>query len=213
MKLTLALVLGVLVVGCAEEDPARHLPDAAAVDAESDVELVITKAGNGTGLVTSSPTGLSCGDNCTNTFAPHTTVVLTAEPDSSSTFGGWSGACSGDASTCEVTLEAATHVTATFSLTRHTVTLAKSGPGGGTLHGGGIDCTSNCALEVDHGTTLTFTQTPGALAVFGGWGGACTGMTTCEVTVTDDIMITGNFALSNFTLFAVTTGNGSGTVT
>src|SRR6476659_8865812 len=85
MKIASLLCLGVLIAGCADENPARHLPDAPAVDAEPDRELVITKAGNGKGTITSSPDGLSCGDNCTKTFPPHSTVVLTATPDANST--------------------------------------------------------------------------------------------------------------------------------
>jgi hypothetical protein len=91
MKLTLALVLGALVVGCADEDPARHLPDAAPVDGISSVELVVHRAGNGKGTVMSSPDGISCGDNCTNAFAAHTMDVLTAQPETGSTFVGWRG--------------------------------------------------------------------------------------------------------------------------
>ena len=61
MKLAAVLCLGVLVA-CAEDNPARHLPDGAMVDAEPDVELTITHAGNGAGTVTSSPDGLACGE-------------------------------------------------------------------------------------------------------------------------------------------------------
>ncbi len=207
-----ALLVTLLLVGCAEDNPTRHLPDAPAADAEADVELTIAKAGNGKGTVTSSPDGVTCGDNCTATFAAHATVVLTAQPDSGSTFTGWSGACTGDSPTCEVSLDGTTTVTATFALAKHTVTITKSGPGGGTIHGEGVDCANNCTLEVDHGTALSLTAAPGALAVFGGWGGACTGMGACNVTVTDDITINGNFALDNFTLFAVTNGTGAGSV-
>src|SRR6476659_436103 len=136
MKIAALLCLGVLVAGCADDNPARHLPDAPAPDAEPDRELVVQKAGNGKGVVTSSPDGLSCGDNCTKTFSPHSMVVLTAAPDTGSTFEGWSGDCTGAETTCEVTLDAAAHVTATFALAKHTVTLTKAGPGGGAIDGG-----------------------------------------------------------------------------
>src|SRR3954466_3240592 len=110
MKLALVVSLGVLLVGCEEDNPARHLPDAPAADAESPIELVVTKAGNGAGTITSSPDAISGGDNCPNTVAAHTTVVLTAQPDSGSTFVGWGGACTGESTTCEVSLDATTNV-------------------------------------------------------------------------------------------------------
>jgi uncharacterized repeat protein (TIGR02543 family) len=78
--------------------------------------LSVTKAGMGTGTVTSSPAGISCGSGCSTAsanFASGTQLTLAASGASGSTFGGWSGACSGNAS-CSVTMDAAKSVTATF---------------------------------------------------------------------------------------------------
>src|SRR5262245_61708090 len=61
------------------------------------VELVITPSGNGSGLVTSAPTGISCGTTCSAMFAYGATVTLTATPDAQRTFRGWAGACTGTA--------------------------------------------------------------------------------------------------------------------
>jgi subtilisin family serine protease len=69
------------------------------------------------GTVTSAPAGLTCGTTCssaTATFAAGQSVVLTASPVSGRRFSGWSGACSGTATTCTVVLRANTSVTATF---------------------------------------------------------------------------------------------------
>jgi len=74
--------------------------------------LSITTAGSGT--VTSTPAGLSCGNTCSATFSGGTSIVLTATPASGFTFGGWSGACSGTGA-CTLTLEAAANVTAIFT--------------------------------------------------------------------------------------------------
>jgi hypothetical protein len=72
------------------------------------------KAGTGAGTVTSSPVGISCGASCLAAFTAGTTVTLTAAPASGSTFGGWSGACTGTGS-CTITLDADRSVTATFN--------------------------------------------------------------------------------------------------
>jgi hypothetical protein len=79
-----------------------------AVFAKVQRALTVTKAGSGGGSV-------SCdGGACAAGYPDGTTVTLTATPDSSSTFGGWSGAgCSGTGS-CQITLTADAAVTATF---------------------------------------------------------------------------------------------------
>jgi hypothetical protein len=66
---------------------------------------------------------------------------------------------------------------------------------------------------VDYGTMLDLTATPGVLSTFAGWGGACSGMTTCSITVTADTSVSANFALNDVTLFVTPGGNGAGTVT
>jgi hypothetical protein len=90
------------------------------------IRLTVTKAGTGAGAVTSSPPGITCGDDCSEDYPSGTLVTLTATADGSSTFAGWSGACEG-AATCVVTMAAARSVTATFN----------SSTGGGDSGGGG----------------------------------------------------------------------------
>jgi RHS repeat-associated protein len=77
--------------------------------------LSISKSGSGSGTVTSSPAGINCGATCSAAYAAGTVVTLTATPAADSTFGGWSGACTGTATTCSVTLNQAQAVNATFS--------------------------------------------------------------------------------------------------
>jgi List-Bact-rpt repeat protein/PASTA domain-containing protein len=77
--------------------------------------LTVAKRGTGSGKVTSSPSGISCGTSCSHGFGPGTPVRLTATPARGSTFSGWSGPCRG-ASTCRVTTNADTTVTARFGI-------------------------------------------------------------------------------------------------
>jgi len=77
--------------------------------------LSVSKAGNGSGTITSSPAGINCGVDCQEDYEDNTVVTLTAVPDGNSTFSGWSGACSG-VGACQITIDAAKSVTATFNL-------------------------------------------------------------------------------------------------
>ncbi|MCB1767041.1 MAG: DUF4214 domain-containing protein, partial [Candidatus Competibacteraceae bacterium] len=77
--------------------------------------LTVTTTGTGTGTVSSNPAGINCGSDCSQSYPEGASVTLTANPDSNSTFAGWSGACSGSG-TCVVTMDAAKNVTATFAL-------------------------------------------------------------------------------------------------
>jgi YVTN family beta-propeller protein len=75
--------------------------------------LSVAPAGNGSGTVTSTPSGINCGNTCSASFETGTQITLTAVPAAGSTFAGWSGGgCSGV--TCGVTITANTTVVPTF---------------------------------------------------------------------------------------------------
>lgn len=158
--------------------------------------LTVTKAGNGSGTVTSAPSGINCGTDCTESVAAGTIVTLTAAPAASSTFTGWTGGgCTGTAP-CAVTVNAATAVTATFALTTHTLTVARTGTGGGSVASlpAGITCGADCSEVYNYGTTVVLTATADAGSAFGGWSGAgCTGTATCQVTISQTATVTALF--------------------
>lgn len=77
-------------------------------------QLSVSTSGSGSGTVTAS--GIACGSDCTESYAGGTSVTLTAAAASGSKFAGWSGACSGTAATCTVSMNAQMAVTASFSL-------------------------------------------------------------------------------------------------
>jgi hypothetical protein len=77
--------------------------------------LTVAKAGTGVGTVTSSPSGINCGSDCSELYDEDTAVTLTATPQGSSTFSGWSG--DADCSDGSVTMTAARSCTATFAVT------------------------------------------------------------------------------------------------
>jgi hypothetical protein len=75
--------------------------------------LTVAKAGTGSGTVTSSPAGINCGTDCSQTYTSGTAVTLTATPATGSLFSGWSGAS--DCSNGSVTVTANLSCTATFT--------------------------------------------------------------------------------------------------
>jgi hypothetical protein len=75
--------------------------------------LTVTKAGTGSGTI--SGMGIECGNDCTETYANGTVVILTAHPGAGSSFAGWSGACANASGSCTVSMIAARSVMATFS--------------------------------------------------------------------------------------------------
>ncbi len=75
--------------------------------------LNVTNTGTSSDTVTSSPAGIRCGTTCSANYPSGTNVTLTATPGTSSSFSGWSGACSSN-DTCTVSMTAAQSVTANF---------------------------------------------------------------------------------------------------
>jgi len=135
--------------------------------------LTVTKAGTGSGTVTSFPVGINCGSDCSESYDQGTSVTLTATPASGSTFGGWSG--DADCSDGVVVMNANKACTATFNpqVVGYTLTVVKSGTGSGTVTSFpvGINCGSDCSESYDQGTSVTLTATPASGSTFGGWSG------------------------------------------
>ena len=157
--------------------------------------LTVMRAGAGTGVVTSSPAGINCGTTCSATFGTGTSVTLTAQLASNSTFAGWSGACSGTG-TCTVSMTQARSVTATFNAQQTfalNVTLAGTGTGVVTSSPAAINCGSACSANFGGNASVTLTATPATGATFAGWSGACTGTGSCVLTMNAARAVTATF--------------------
>jgi hypothetical protein len=85
--------------------------------AQSTLNLTVTKAGLGSGTVSSSPGGINCGSDCTEAFLSGTVVTLTAAPSAGSQFGGWSGGGCAGTGPCMLSGNASLTVIATFTST------------------------------------------------------------------------------------------------
>ena len=177
--------------------------------------FVVTKAGNGDGRVTSSPTGLDCGVTCTLNIQHGAIITLTAQPTTTSFFAGWQGACTGTQPTCQVTLASAKAVTATFTLKEYDVTINKIGNGAGAVTSTppGIDCGPTCTQRLTHGAVVTLTATAAVSSTFTGWRGACVGSgQSCVVIVAEAKSITASFSLNRYDLIVTKGGGGGGQV-
>jgi hypothetical protein len=179
--------------------------------------LSVTKAGTGSGTVTSSPAGINCGSTCSETFNSGTVVVLTATAAAGSVFAGWSG--NADCTDGSVTMNASKSCTATFNLQPpQTVTfilsVVKAGTGDGTVTSSpaGINCGSTCSGTFNSGTVVALTATAAAGSVFAGWSGDAD-CTDGSVTMNANETCTATFNLQTFGLSVTKAGTGIGTVT
>jgi hypothetical protein len=161
--------------------------------------LSVLKNGTGSGTVTSTPSGIDCGADCSESYSGGTVVTLTASPDGGSIFGGWSGACSGTG-TCQVTMNSNTAVIASFIPDPGvggggTLTIIKNGTGSGTVTStpSGIDCGADCSESYSDGTVVTLTASPDGGSIFAGWSGACSGTGTCQVTMNSNTAVIASF--------------------
>lgn len=80
-------------------------------------QFLLTAQTVGSGAVASNPAGIVCPGDCAEPYALNSLVTLTATPSAGSSLTGWSGDCSGSATSVTVTLAAARSCTATFAPT------------------------------------------------------------------------------------------------
>ncbi len=186
-------------------------------------ELAVSMAGTGSGYIDSSPPGIDCGGaahpDCRETFDDGTRVTLTAHPDPASDFAGFSGGgCSGSGLTCEVTMDQARAVTATFTLKPHrqlTVSMAGAGTGSVSSSPAAISCLPTCSADFLEGATVTLTAHPDPASDFVGFsGGGCSGSgLTCQVTMDQPRSVSASFTPKPQHLLTVAmAGSGSGSV-
>jgi hypothetical protein len=133
---------------------------------------------------------------------------LTATPDTGYDFVGWNGACGGTGP-CQVDINADPNVSAQFALKNFTISITATGTG--TVTGSGISCPGATCNKTDvYGSTQTFTATPGSGYIFAGWGGACSGTSSCTFTLGADTFVTATFVpLPKYTVTVTIDGSGS----
>ena len=157
--------------------------------------LNVLRTGSGSGLVTSVPGGIYCGSDCAESYPDGESVILSVKPTNGSTFGGWSGGCSGYYVACVVNMTAAKSVTATFNPPpQRSLSVSRSGTGTVSSSPGGIYCGSDCFESYPDGTPVILTATTSGGWTFGAWGGACSGnVSSCTLSMTAAKSVTATF--------------------
>jgi hypothetical protein len=160
--------------------------------------LSVVKAGAGAGRVTSEPSGIDCGADCSHAYVAGTSVTLTATPGAGSDLTGWSVGGCGTATTCTVAVNGSLTVTATFEA-EPTLSVAVQGAGGTVSSTpAGIDACAEgpaCTATFDGGSSVSLTASYDLATTVLTWGGACTAEVTdtCQVTLNSDTTVTATF--------------------
>jgi hypothetical protein len=192
------------------------------VDATFDLiarTLTINKPGTGTGTV-ECKVGAGSFGACAASYPNGTALTLQATANAGSEFNGFSngtgsaGSCS--TSPCSFTISANTSVDATFDLIpgNFKLTVTKSGTGTGTVTSSppGINCGGDCEETYTENTVVTLTPSADPGSEFKEWTGACSGSSTCEVTMSAAKSVDAKFDLIQRTLTITKNGTGTGTV-
>ncbi|HEX7245449.1 MAG TPA: hypothetical protein VF245_07795 [Solirubrobacterales bacterium] len=181
-------------------------------------KLTLKKSGLGSGTVTSSPPGISCGATCSHEYNQGEGVVLTATPNPGSEFIKWTG-CAYEPSptTCEVTMGADTEVGAEFGggpTNKLKVLPEGSGSGTVTSNPAGIDCPSECEAEFPKGEGITLTATADPGSEVENWEGCEEepSPTECVVTMDEDKEVKVLFGPEHPLLLVTKEGTGTGTL-
>jgi trimeric autotransporter adhesin len=197
----------------------------------TNVVQVTAPVGAPPGLITSSPTGISCPGVCEAGFAPGTRVTLVSPPDLLPVRQAlqWNSVCRApavQAHSCTVTADSASQTVAPSIVSRPVLQLAVNGPG--TVHvtptgldrslgdwasdhcGDSTDTQSMCAIDYHQGDKVTLKAQAAPGAKFVGWGVPdCGTKLKCVVTIAGYSEITANFGPVAFTVYP----SGSGSIT
>lgn len=151
---------------------------------------------NGDGMVTSVPSGISCGVDCEEVYLQSTLVTLSATPSGDAVFSGWAGDCSGANGVCVLTVDDSKNVTATF-LFKPMLSVVVLGGGSVTSAPDGIDCGVNCSKSFLPGSSVELDAIANPGYVFEGWQGGCTGSTnSCSLIMDSAKSVSAVFASS-----------------
>jgi hypothetical protein len=210
-----SLLAGLLILFACQDNPELTAPSTATAAVAH--KLTILPAGNGTGKVVSSPTGISC--QITNGVAAATgcsklmsgTVTLTATPSLGHAFAGWTSSvtsCTGTGG-CKVGMSVDRNVTAKFNKGPFTIKISSVATTGGsgtvklqvgttvktcTITNGTLGSTTACSISAAANKLVTLTPTPASGYAFNGWKIAGCGTDKCQFAAVENLTTPATFS-------------------
>src|SRR5215213_4380888 len=210
-----SLLAGLLILYACQDNPELTGPSAATATIAH--KLTILPAGNGTGKVVSSPTGISC--QITNGVAAATgcsklmsgTVTLTATPALGHAFAGWmssASTCTGTGG-CKIGMSVDRNVTAKFNKGPFTIKISSVATTGGsgtvklavgttvktcTITNGTLGSTTACSISAAANKLVTLTPTPASGYAFNGWKIAGCGTDKCQFAAIENLTTPATFS-------------------
>src|SRR4249920_1669127 len=175
--------------------------------------LEVVAAGTGSGTIQCEAESAPPAP-CAAKYAEGTEVTVLAEADPGSEFEGFSGDCEGNE--CELTMDEAKSVTATFVAepSEFALSIGKAGTGSGAVKCEAEEGLGSCAAKYAEGTEVTVLAEADPGFEFKGFSGDCTGL-TCVLTMDKARNFTEKFHLHpvvKFKLQVKKAGTGTGTV-
>jgi hypothetical protein len=128
--------------------------------------LTVQTQGDGGVGVWVKPVNANCGVLCEYSLAKNSTVTLTVDAAANTSFSHWSGACSGSALTCQVTMNEAKSVTAHYDWKILSVTAAAASNGSVNLSQASVRYGDDLQFSVvpDYGYRVSSVQACGAVS-------------------------------------------------
>ncbi|MBL4606360.1 MAG: InlB B-repeat-containing protein, partial [Pseudomonadales bacterium] len=164
---------------------------------------------SGAGQVLEQDSIIRClGEGCNVLLEEGQQIVLVATASDGYQFDGWSGDCSGTGN-CELSINGDKSVTAQFSPILVTLTLELRGAGSVSATTGWSCSSSPCQLSVAMGETVNLTANPLSGFQFKSWGGACSGVLGCAVTMNTNTRVVANFTPIMHKVTVTASGDGS----
>jgi hypothetical protein len=146
----------------------------------------LSEEGSGRLVARSGILKLPCDSGCTSLPLDNgATVSVIAVPAAGFAFSSWTGACSGTAPSCVLSVGAETAATATFVKATLRVAAAVTGKGKVTSSPAGISCPGVC--KTAFAAPVRLTAKPSAGWKFTGWRGVCRGTKPCVLSATASV--------------------------
>lgn len=192
-QIMFATLLSTFLFGCGSESEPIKLKN------EGMVKLIVNFAEGG--AVTVSPTNVTCVESCILDLKEDLGVTLTALPNEGYSFEGWYGDCT-DLEACTFKMSEERTVLAIFTkkdidvIPEDEIKILSTeviGEGEINLSVGGLTCVSRCDFELAKDTRVSIGITSSDGYSFAGWGGDCTGLDSCIITMSDIKSVTATF--------------------